>query len=90
MSNVTVDTEALSSAARALQIYIEEVQNNIQKMRDAAVDCSDNMGSDIYSQKAISKLGECIKSLSVTINEAESLRTAILKRIQVIEESQNF
>ncbi len=89
MSGNTVDTESLEQAAKALSGYIEEVQNNIQKMRDAATDCSDNMGSDVYSQKAIAKLGDCIKALSATIQEAQSLRATILKKKQQIEESQN-
>lgn len=89
MASNTVDTESLGQAANALGVYIGEVQNNIQKMRDAATDCSDNMGSDVYSQKAIAKLGDCIKALSATIQEAQSLRAAILKKKQQIEESQN-
>lgn len=89
MASNTVDTESLGQAANALGVYIGEVQDNIQKMRDAATDCSDNMGSDVYSQKAIAKLGDCIKALSATIQEAQSLRTTIQKKKQQIEESQN-
>lgn len=89
MASNTVDTESLGQAANALGVYIGEVQDNIQKMRDAATDCSDNMGSDVYSQKAIAKLGNCIKALSTTIQEAQSLRATILKKRQQIEESQN-
>lgn len=89
MASNTVDTESLGQAANALGVYIGEVQDDIQKMRDAATDCSDNMGSDVYSQKAIAKLGDCIKTLSATIQEAQSLRTTILKKKQQIEESQN-
>lgn len=89
MASNTIDTESLGQAANALGVYIGEVQGNIQKMRDAATDCSDNMGSDIYSQKAIAKLGDCIKELNATIQEAQSLRTTILKKKQQIEESQN-
>ena len=88
MGSNTVDTEALGQAANALGVYIGEVQGNIQKMRDAAIDCSDKMGSDVYSQKAIAKLGNCIKALNVTIQEAESLKATILKKKQQIEESQ--
>lgn len=88
-SGSTVDTESLGQAANALGVYIGEVQENIQKMRDAATDCSDNMGSDVYSQKAISKLGDCIKSLNATIEQAKSLRQTILKKKQQIEQSQN-
>lgn len=89
MASNTVDTESLGQAASALDTYISDVQNNIQKMRDAATDCSDNMGSDVYSQKAISKLGDCIKSLSKTIEEAESLKKTILAKKKQIEDSQN-
>ena len=89
MASNTVDTESLGQAANALGVYIGAVQENIQKMRDAATDCSDNMGSDVYSQKAIAKLGDCIKALSATIQEAQSLKATILRKKQQIEESQN-
>ena len=46
MASKNVDSEALLQAANALSIYIDEVRNNIQRMKDAATDCSDNMGSD--------------------------------------------
>ena len=59
MASVTVDTEALGQASSALSTYIEEVQGNINKMKDAATDCADNMGNDVYSKNAISKLQEC-------------------------------
>lgn len=83
----TVDTESLGQAANALGIYIREIQENRQKMIAAATDCSDNMGSDVYSLKAISKLLRCIKSLDTTIQEAQALQQTILKKKQQIEES---
>ncbi len=89
MANNTVNTESLEQAANALGVYIREVEDNIHKMKDAAIDCSDNMGSDVYSQKAISKLNDCVTSLSATIQEAEALRKTILKKKQQIEDSQN-
>ena len=87
MANKTVDTEALGQAANALSTYIEAVQNNIQKMKDAATDCSDNMGSDVYSQKAIAKLEICAKDLQKTLNEASELRKKILNKKKQIEDS---
>lgn len=87
MANKTVDTESLGQAAAALGTYIEEVKNNIQKMRDAATDCSDNMGSDVYSKNAISKLESCAKDLAKTITEAEGLRSKILAKKKQIEDS---
>ena len=87
MANKTVDTEALGQAANALSTYIEALQNNIQKMRDAATDCSDNMGSDVYSQRAISKLETCVKDLGKTLSEASELKKKILNKKKQIEES---
>lgn len=87
MANKTVDTEALGQAANALSTYIEAVQNNIQKMKDAATDCSDNMGSDVYSQKAIAKLVTCTKDLQKTLSEASDLRKKILNKKREIEDS---
>ncbi len=87
MAGKTVDTESLGQAAAALGTYISEVNSNIQKMQDAAQDCSDNMGSDVYSKNAISKLGACAKELSKTIQEAEELRKKILAKKRQIEDS---
>ena len=56
-----LDTNELQNAAQALQIYIEDVQDNIKVMNSAAIDCIDNMGSDQYSEKAANQLQECIK-----------------------------
>ena len=87
MAGKTVETEALAQAANALGTYIKDMQTNIRKMRDAAVDCSDNMGSDVYSRRAIDKLETSIKSLSKTMEEAEALRKKILKKKRQIEDS---
>lgn len=87
MAGKTVDTESLGRAASALDTYIAEVRNNIQKMYDAAQDCSDNMGSDVYSQKAIANLQTCAQELSKTIVSAEMLRKRILAQKQQIEDS---
>ena len=53
MAGKNVDTDALQQAAKALGTYIADVSNNVKKMKDAAADCKDNMGSDVVSQKAI-------------------------------------
>ena len=87
MAGKNVDTEALGMAAAALGTYISNVQNSIPKMKDAAVDCSDNMGSDVYSRQAIQKLQDCSKALSKTIHEADSLRKTILSKKREIEDS---
>ena len=87
VSSSTVDTESLGQAANALGAYIGEIQEIRQKMIAAATDCSDNMSSDVYSLKAISKLLRCIKNLDATIQEAQTLQQTILKKKQQIEES---
>ena len=91
MAGKTVDTESLGQAAAALGTYIADVKSNIQKMKDAAQDCSDNMGSDVYSANAITKLQACVKELSKTIAGAEDLRKKILAKKKQIEDSaRNF
>ena len=87
MPNITVDTDALQQAANALSAYIEAVSNSIQKMTDAAIDCSDNMGSDVYSQKAIENLESCAQELTKTLKEAEDLRGKIILKKKQIEDS---
>lgn len=87
MAGKTVDTESLGQAAAALGTYIADVKSNIQKMNDAAQDCSDNMGSDVYSKKAIENLQTCAKELSKTIAGAEDLRKKILAKKKQIEDS---
>lgn len=86
MAGGNVDTDALRQAAKALGTYIADVSNDIKRMQDAAVDCKDNMGSDVVSQKAIVKLEDCAKSLSNTLKQAEELQKKILARIKGIEE----
>ena len=87
MAGKTGDTESLGQAAVALGTYIADVKSNIQKMNDAAQDCSDNMGSDVYSKKAIANLQTCAKELSKTIAGAEELRKKILAKKKQIEDS---
>lgn len=87
MAGITVDTESLGQAVSALGSYITDVRTNIQKLRDAAQDCSDNMGSDLYSKNAISKLEACASELSKTIAEAEELQRKIIAKKTEIENS---
>ncbi len=86
MAGKNVDTEALQQAAKALGTYIADVSNNVKKMKDAATDCSDNMGSDVISKKAIDNLQSCVKDLSATLKQAEELQKKILKTKKQIED----
>lgn len=80
------ETEALGTVAAALERYISDMNVNIQKMTDAARDCSDNMGSDKYSANAIADLEECIKKLVQAMEEAEEIRRRIIETKNIIEE----
>ena len=86
-NNKNTDLDALTRAAAALGTYISDVQGNIQRMKDAATDCSDNMGSDVYSKKAIAKLQDCVKALTKSLGEAQDLRKKILAKKKQIEDS---
>ena len=85
-----LDTNELQNAAQALQVYIEDVQDNIRIMTNATIDCIDNMGSDQYSEKAADQLQECIKGIVDSAVEAKQLHEKILRKIREIEESQNI
>ena len=86
MAGQNVDTEALMQAARALGAYISEVNSNILKMSDAALDCSDNMGSDKLSEQAIEQLNTSIKDLRKAMADAEALKARLLRQAKIIEE----
>lgn len=84
-SNGNVSTEALEDVAAALERYTSEMNNHVQKMKDAARDCSDNMGSDRYSAMAIEDLENCVKQLEESMYDAEGIRRAIIETIEEIE-----
>lgn len=86
MGTGNTETNALGRVAAALERYISDMNENIQKMRDAARDCSDNMGSDKYSANAIADLEECIKKLERAMNDAEEIRRRLIDTKNTIEE----
>lgn len=91
MAGTTVDTDSLQRANAALQKYIGDVQYNINRLRSSAKDCSDNMGSDVYSQKAVQQLESSLKDMGQAIGEAEAVRQKIIRKIKGIEDSaRNF
>lgn len=79
--SVTVDTEAMEATIQALSVYIDDISGTISRMKDAAQDCSDNMGNDIISQKNIGRLELCIEQLSATLVKAEELKRKIAKEL---------
>lgn len=86
MNNQNVDTEALEQAAVALSRYISEVTECIHKMKDAAIDCSDNMGSDVISRRNIEELNDSLRRLEPAVREAAELRAVILDKKLEIED----
>ena len=91
MSGTTVEIESLQRANIALQKYVGAVQYNINRLQSSAKDCSDNMGSDVYSQKAVQQLESSLKEMGKAVKAAEDVRKKILRKIRDIEDSaRNF
>ncbi len=86
MATRQVDVDSLVQVVNLLGTYIKAVNLDIQKMKHAAIDCSDNMGNDELSRQAISDLEDCAKELSKTTVEAEELKKKIQEQIKRIEE----
>ena len=81
-----LDTEALQQVANALGNYITNVNQNIKRMEDAAIDCRDNMGSDDISKKSIEKLEASTVSLKVAMREAEELKKELTGQLLEYQE----
>lgn len=86
MGDRNVSTEALDTVIKALDKYIEEINATRKKMKDAAIDCHDNMGKDVLSKKAIGKMDQCVAALNTTVTKASELRNRIVKKKKQIEE----
>lgn len=86
MGNTYLDDEDFEMAAAALQEYIDDVQANVDIMKRAAADCSDNLGSDVFSARAVAQVEECAASLSGTLVQAGELRALLLKKAQEIRD----
>lgn len=82
----TVDTDSLLTASNALNTYMEEVSQSIQKMKDAAQDCSDNLENDEITKESIEKLNECIGEMNKSMVKARDLKSQIdAKYNQIIQ-----
>ena len=86
MGNTYLEIEDLEMAATALQEYIDDVQANIDVMKRAASDCSDNLGSDVFSARAVAQVEECAASLSGTLEQASEQKARIQTRAQEIRD----
>lgn len=81
-----VDTDSLLTASNALNTYMEEVSQSIQKMKDAAQDCSDNLENDEITKESIKKLNECIGKMNNSMVKARDLKSQIdAKYNQIIQ-----
>lgn len=83
-------TEDMESVIQALQIYKQDVGENIQVMNNAATDCIDNMGSDVFSEQAASRLQECVAKLSGTLEQADDLIREVQKALSEVTEAENI
>ena len=84
MAQKTVETQSLKLAAEGLEKYILEVQESIKQMKNAAIDCSDNLDHDVYTTRAINDLEECVVELNKGLEEAKNLREKIINRYNAI------
>lgn len=89
MSVKTVDDEALTKANIALQKYIGSISDCINNLQSVAKDCSDNMGKDVYSKRAIEELQKCINDIRISMKQAEEVRQKIIRKHREIVESGN-
>lgn len=87
MSKKTVEIDALQAAADALDTYIEDITQCVQKMKDAALDCHDNLDNSKTTQDAITSLEESIKEILASCPKAEDLKKKILEKKRRIEET---
>ena len=83
-------TEDMESVIQALQIYKQDVEENIQVMNNAATDCIDNMGSDLFSEQAAGRLQECVSKLSSTLEQADDLIREVQQALSEVTEAENI
>ena len=82
-----VDVESLKTVEKLLREYDQSLMVHIYKLKNAAKDCADNMGSDELSMEAVKKLNDCLPGFSRCCEKAELFRARILLEIQKIEDA---
>ena len=87
MAGTTVDVEDLERAEHYLMEYINRVSMNTSMLRNSAKEFEENVGSDMYSQRAIQQVESSIRSINQTMTKAEELAKTIGKKRRQIESS---
>lgn len=87
MAGITVDIEDMKRAENQLQEYIRQVQLNVNMLRGSAQEFQENVGSDMYSQRAIQQIESSIRVINKTLVKAEELMATIKKKRDEIENS---
>ncbi len=87
MAGITVDIEDMKSAENQLQEYIRQVQLNVNMLRGSAQEFQENVGSDMYSQRAIQQIESSIRAINKTLVKAEELVKTIKAKRNEIENS---
>lgn len=87
MASKTVDVEDLERAENYLMEYINRVSMNASMLRGSAKEFEENVGSDMYSQRAIQQVESSIRSINKTMAKAEELAKTISKKRRQIESS---
>lgn len=87
MSGATVEVESLLQAANALDRYIQDVQESVNRLKTNVQNCHDNMETDVYSAKAMSRLEDGLSKIQNALANAQDTRSRIQRKIQEIEAS---
>lgn len=87
MSGKTVELEALQEASVALDHYIQDVQESVNRLRTNVQNCQDNMEKDQYSTKAVVLLQDGLSKIQNALANAQDTRGRIQRKIQEIQES---
>lgn len=87
MVGITVDIEDMKSAESQLQEYIRQVQFNVNMLRGSAQEFQENVGSDMFSQRAIQQIESSIRAINKTLVKAEELMRTVKKKRDEIEDS---
>lgn len=83
------DEQAYEEMINALSQFISDISEECGRLSTAASDCVDNLQGDVNAQKMAVSLNEKLKAIYATTGKASSIRTALQKELQMIQESKN-
>jgi len=90
MSGKTVELESLQQAASALDRYIQDVQDSVNKLNTNIRQCQENMETDEYSKRAMNRLDAELSKIQNALGDAQETRGRIQRKIVEIQESETI